>query len=619
MKKLIKTKIKKVFSSVLPLAFLFVTMCSGNIAHAAWTNINVLKNDGSAIDQDVKGGATVDYTGTIADSAGTATSSKGSIKYEAGILKLDGLDLTTTHGLIDATAGASEVLTIELVGDNKITSSAAAIKVTSGSIKFTGSGSLTITQGTAGSAISTVTAGNIEFAQTGKITIAQGAAAAAIGSVADLTLTSGTVQVAQTGSATAVNAGALCNLYGGLLTIDQQTNNSALASTGAFTMSEGNVTISQEGDSIAVNLAGSVTLTGGELNIIQASDKNAMYCTGSYNQSGGTVDIAQHGGDNALSFNDTFTMSGGMLTAISVADADGALHFKGDATISGGQIVAGINSSSNTSSDPIYLDASKTLTISKAAVASLNMGGPHGIGAGTGASIVVNKGSLIESFGNTNGIQLDVLALDNTVSWTAAVGAKVDGDHQLISVNTPTDLGTHKYVKLYNASTLAPATSVFDKNTAAKEHTEITVGLDLNSNKLTGISLGDTQLTSGKEFHENIAAGASDPSSVTFQVREFLDTLPVGTHTLTFAFDNSTTADFALEVVDTTNSGGAQAGDNAQGGANQAGDNAQGGNTSKKDTVPKTGDESNIMLYVMLLTAGLFSLVLASKKKLFSK
>lgn len=632
MKKLIKTKIKKVFSSILPLAFLFVTMFPGNIAQAAWSSINVLKNDGTAIDQDVKGGSTVDYTGRIANSAGTATSSAGKITYADDVLTLEGIDLTTTHGLIDATAGASEVLTIKLVGDNKITSSAAAIKVTSGSIKFTGDGSLTITQSSSYSAISTLTKGNIEFAQTGTISITATGDTSAITTAQatdTITVTSGTLSVNKSGqgsaleskglfklnggtvsltepggtSGAALSIGATCDITGGSLTIDQQSESSALESTGAFSISAGHVDIIQSGTvpgsatEAALVFSDTATVKGGSLTVSQSAAQDAIWADNAFSQTGGSINVT-HTGDSGsgLYFSNTAQFNGGTTSVTSTSSDDAAILSNNTAiTIDGGVVHA--NSSMNAN---------------------------YGITAGT-ENLTVTRG-VVEGHANTAGIDTNHLVLGD-YTWTVYAGQNADSV-RLLTQTSAADVvsalkaGGYDYVRIYNASTLAPATSVFDKNTAAKEHTEITVGLDLNGNKLTGIYRGSTELTSGKEFHENIAASASDPSSVTFQVREFLDTLPVGTHTLTFTFDNSTTADFTLEVVDTTSSGGStQTGDTAQSeGSNQAEDKTtQSDNTSNKTTTPKTGDESNIMLYVMLLTAGLFSLVLASKKKLFSK
>ena len=626
MKKLIKTKIKKAFSSILPLTFLFVTICSGNIAHADWTNINVLKPDGTAIDQDVKGGSTVTYNKEIANSAGTATSSTGKITYADDVLTLEGIDLTTSHGLINATADDNDVLTIKLVGDNKITSSAAAIKVTDGSIKFTGDGSLTITQSSGYSAISTSTAGNVEFAQTGTISITatgdtsaittaqatdtitvtsgtlsvnKSGQASALESKGPFKLNGGTVSLTETGgtSGAALSVGATCDITGGSLTIDQQSANSALEVTGAFTMPDGTVNINQSGNAIAVDFKSTATVSGGSLAVTQSANNHAVQFTGAFSQTGGSITTTNSGASGSgLYFSATAQFNGGTTSATSTTSAGDIIYGNNQAiTVNGGRVYANGSVNSN-----------------------------YGISAGS-AAVTITRG-VVEGHADVAGIDPNNLVLGD-YTWTVYAGQNADSV-RLLTQTSAADVvsalkaGGYDYVRIYNASTLAPATSVFDKNTAAKEHTEITVGLDLNGNKLTGISLGSTALTSGTEFHENIAASASDPSSVTFQVREFLDTLPVGTHTLTFTFDNSTTADFTLEVVDTTNSGGStQTEDTAQSeGSNQAEDKTtQSDNTSNKTTTPKTGDESNIMLYVMLLTAGLFSLVLASKKKLFSK
>ncbi len=591
MKKLIKTKIKKAFSSILPLTFLFVTICSGNIAHAAFSAVTALPDSTDAALTDISSGGTRNFTG-YNNSAGSA-GGKGTLAYDnsSSTLTLTDIDITTTNGVFAATGtGTTDVLTVKLVGDNKITSSKETIKVTSGSIKFTGDGSLTITQNTAGSAISTVTAGNIEFAQTGAITITQSADAYAISSAVNLTMASGNLTVKQSGNAQAVFIGGTGNTTGGTLTIIQTAAHGSLVSTGAFTQSGGNIVVTHSGDSAAVNFSSTFTMSGGSLAVTQSADKNAVQFTGAFSQTGGSITTTNSGASGSgLYFSDTAQFNGGKTSATSTTSSDDIIYGNNQAiTVNGGRVYA--NSSVNSD---------------------------YGITASF-AAVTITRG-VVEGYANVAGIDTDNLVLGD-YTWTVYAGNDKDSA-KLLTQTSAADVvsalkaGGYDYVRIYNAYTLAPATSVFDKNTAAKEHTEITVGLDLNGNKLTGISRGSTALTSGTEFHENIAAGASDPSSVTFQVREFLDTLPVGTHTLTFTFDNSTTADFTLEVVDTTNSAGStQTGNTAQSeGPNQAEDKTQSGN------VPKTGDESNIMLYIMLLTAGLFSLVLASKKKLFSK
>ena len=40
---------------------------------------------------------------------------------------------------------------------------------------------------------------------------------------------------------------------------------------------------------------------------------------------------------------------------------------------------------------------------------------------------------------------------------------------------------------------------------------------------------------------------------------------------------------------------------------------------NQKDQLPKTGDETSVMPYVLLLTAGLFTIIVATKKKIFCK
>ena len=582
MKKIIKTQIlKKLFSSVLPLTFLFVTMCQGNIAHAAFTTVNALPNSTDGSLTDIQSGGTRNFTG-YNNSTGKS-GGKGMLAYnnDTSTLTLTDIDISTTNGLFEATgSGAEDILIINLVGENKISSSKATIKLTSGSIKFTGSGSLTINQSGAYSAISTVTAGNIEFAQAGKIAITHGSNSAAIATTAatdSITITSGS------------------------LSVTKSDQGSAIESKGPFNLNGGTVKIEQTGDSIAVDLSKEVTVSGGTLTVSQSASKNAIKFASTYTQTLGSVIVNQAGSDNAMSFEGAFTMEGGYIESINTSDTQGALHFKDNASISGGRIKARINNETNTSS-PIYIESSKTLSIHGKSISSL--GGaksPYGIDGNSGSKIEIYKGQ-IEAFGNTNAINPTYLTISSDVDWTALVGASSSKTTE-IHPKTITDLGSYDYVKLYNPSTLASVSSVFDKNTTAKDHTEITVKLTLNGNKLSGISLGKTQLTSGKEFTENMAAGSSDIGSITFEVREFLDSLTVGTHTLTFAFDNGTSAAFSLQVVDSA----------------QSSDTTQSNDAAQKDEVPKTGDQSNVMLYVLLLSAGLFSIILANKKKLFNK
>ena len=148
MKKIIKTQIlKKLFSSVLPLTFLFVTMCPGNITHAAFTTVNALPNSTDGPLTNIQSSGTRNFTG-YNNSTGKS-GGKGMLAYnnDTSTLTLTDIDISTTNGLFEATGSSAEdILIINLVGENKISSSKVTIKLTSGSIKFTGSGSLTINQ-----------------------------------------------------------------------------------------------------------------------------------------------------------------------------------------------------------------------------------------------------------------------------------------------------------------------------------------------------------------------------------------------------------------------------------------------------------------------------------------
>ena len=544
---LIKSKlIKKVSIGILPLAFLFVTMCPNHIAHStAPTTVSILPANADGSLTEITNGQSRNYAtdGGYKDSTGAAGAGRGIISYSTaggiGVLTLNGVDLSTDNGLLTAAAGDGD-LDIVLVGTNSITSTKATIAATSNNIKFTGDGTLTISQNTAGSAIATATAGNIEFASTSGITLKQAAGASAINSVADVILTNGNVVVTQTGAADAVTVGGNTTINGGTLDITQNTTNASIKGTGTLDMTAGSfVTKNAGATGHGIDITGVVTLSGGSI----------------------------------------------------------------DATIT----------NANSTGIPLY--SAETITINGANVKAIGAAGhsSYGISNAGGKAITINKGSVIEALGNTNAIRTANLTLDETVTWTAMAGQTANTATKLAQTKgteivAALTAGGQDYVKLSNETTLDPTSSTFDKYTASKEHTEITVGLGLNGNTLSEIVAGDAALQVGRDYVLNY--NGADPVSVTFQVREYLETLPVGTHVLTFKFANGTTADFTLNVVDAT----PVATDNNSN-ANTAANTEQ----NQKDQLPKTGDETSVMPYVLLLTAGLFTIIIATKKKIFCK
>lgn len=539
---LIKSKlVRKVSIGILPVAFLFVTMCPNHIAHStAPTTVSILPDNADGALTTITNGQSRNYATAAGykDSTGAVGAGRGTISYSTtggtGVLTLNGVDLSTDNGLLTAAAGNGD-LEIVLVGTNSITSTKATIAATSNNIKFTGDGTLTISQNTAGSAISTTTGGNIEFASNSEITLKQAAAAAAIDSVADLVLTNGYVIVNQTGAIDAVKVGGNTTINGGTLDVTQNTTNASIKGTGTLDMASGAVVTKNAGATgNGIDITGAITLNGGAV----------------------------------------------------------------EATIT------------NTNSTGIPLYSAETITIDGANVKALGASGhsPYGISNPAGKTITINKSSVIEALGNTNAIRTENLTLDETVAWTAMAGQTADTATKLTQTKGSEIVASLKtngqdYVKLYNEATLDPTSSTFDKYTASKEHTEITVGLGLNGNTLSEIVPEDTALQVGRDYVLNY--NGADLVSVTFQVREYLETLPIGEHTLTFKFTNGTTSDFVINVVDTTP-------------ATTENNNA---NTeqNQKDQLPKTGDETSIMSYVLLLVAGLFTIVVANKKKIFCK
>lgn len=519
--------VKNVFAGVLPFALLLAIMTPMNIAQAAApTTVNILPEASDATLTAITNGQSRNYaTGAgHKDSTGKAGAGRGTISYSTtsgnGVLTLDGVDLTTTNGLISATGGTGD-LEIVLKGTNSITSDANTILATSNNLKFSGDGTLTISQNNAGKAISTTTAGNIDFASASNITLNQAAAGSAIDSVNDLVLTSGTVNVKQTGAADAVVVGGNSTINNGTLSITQDNANNAFNGTGTFNMKDGVLSTKNNG------------ATGNGLNV-----------TGAMNITGGTVD----------------------------------------------------SSIVNTTSTGLPMYGGNTITISSANVKAIGAAGtsPYGISNASGNAITINKGSMIEAVGNTNGIKPENLDIDNTVSWVAIVGQAADVAKRL-DVNKGSDIvtalknGGQDYVKLYNEVTLDPNSSIFDKDASSENHTEVTVALNLNGTGLTEILTNGTPLKIGTDYVLNY--NGTDLVSVTFQVREYLQNQDVGTHILNFKFNNGTTADFTLNVVDSS--------------------------LNKKDDLPKTGDTTNVMPYILLLTAGIFTIIMAVRKKIF--
>lgn len=535
MMSLIKLKtIKRIFIGLLPLAILLGMVCPGPVAQSvAPTTVSVLPAAADGALTQITDGQSRDYAASkgYKDSTGAASAGRGKISYSTtggtGVLTLDGVDLSTDNGLVTATGGNGD-LEIVLVGTNSITSNKSTIALTSNNVRFSGTGTLTISQNTAGSAISTTTAGNIDFATTADIALKQAAGAAAVSSAANITLTSGNVTVDQTGAADAVTA------------------------------------------------AGNVAINGGTLDINQGTTNAAMKVTGTFNMTNGAV-ITKNAGatGNGIDVTGTMTISGGMIDS-SITNA-------------------------NSTGIPIY--SAEDITISGANVKAMGSAGhsPYGISAATSKNIIINKGSAIEALGNTNAINPAHLTLDDTAAWTAMAGQTASTATKLTETKG-SDLvkamaaNGHDYVRLYNEVTLEPKSSTFDKYTASKDHTEITVAVNPNGTALSEIRLGNRPLQVGRDYVLNY--NGTDPVSVTFQVREYLETLAVDRHILTFSFNNGATADFVLNVVDTKP-------------VEQP--------VNNKDNLPKTGDETSILPQILLLTAGVFTIIIATKKRVLSK
>ena len=592
MKRLKKNKIfKKVFSSVLPLAFLFVTICSGNIAHAADIKIPVLKPDGSDV-EDMNLHDTRNFDGTTKNSEGTSDSSKGTIEFTqdaSGTLTLilKDMDLTVEgdHTFIDVVPSSTTidagVLQIELVGTNKFTlvgEDALFSKIDYAQAFFIGDGTLDIKMDSA-----LFVEGPSACTATGSVTFAQ----------------NGTINLSWSGDPNRNYAISIPNftVKNGTLNInDNSTTQAFWLSCNKFTISNGNLNINQTFGDIGIKTY-NFEMTGGAISINSgpgytnpAGDSGAsqnrasLYVTNLFKMEKGSINITSDSIDCACLYLDP--------TSSSTSSGDEKDNIF---VISGGRIDLKLTNPKNTH-PAFYFGNKNELVLEDGFISAIGgSASPYGIGGAASAKINI-KNAQIEAWGSQGALQTEMITLNPDLVWTALVGDN-SGSTTQIHPKTASDLDPYKYVKLSLASTLAPDTSVFNKNITSKERTDITVKLNLNGNKLTGIFLGDTQLTSGKEFIGNINAGSLTLDSVTFKVREFLDSLAVGTHTLTFAFDDGTSADFNLEVVDT----------------------AQSSDSTRKDQVPKTGDQSNVMLYVLLLTSGLFSIILANKKKLFNK
>ncbi len=493
--------LKKLFTGILPFTFLFGILFSKNIAYtAAPMAVSVLPQASDASLTAITNGQSRDYsTGQgFTDSTGAAKAGRGTISYsvagDKGILTLSGVDLTTTHGLISANGGNGS-LEIVLEGTNSITSNADTIVAKNTNVKFSGTGTLTINQNTAGTAISTAASGNLDFDLDSNITLNQAASESAIKLIEDLVLTKGTINVNQTGAEN------------------------------------------------AIGVTGNTTINGGVLNIAQNTDNNGLNSIGAIKMAGGTVDS--------------------LIT------------------------------NENSTGIPIY--SGDTITISSTNVRAIGARGnsPYGISNVPGKNITINKGSSVEAVGNTNAIMPGNLVIDDTVSWATNAGQSSDTAISLTETRG-TDVanalrsGGQDYVRIYSNINIDPKMAVFDKRPSTKGHTDIIVTLGLGGNELLDISEKGVPLTVGKNYILNY--NKTQVVSVTFPVRDNLDNLTTGDHVLTFRFNNGTTQDLTIRVI-----------------------NAGSGNIDK---LPKTGNSAIMTPYVLILMAGIFTVILLGKKSI---
>ncbi len=486
-----KAVTKKIFVSVVPMVFLFATLCATNVlcyASGEATIVRVLPDVVGRAFTEITEGQSIDYAseGEHKDSTGADGAGRGVISHsmigDKTVVTLDNVDITTDNGLLSASIGSGD-LEIVLNGSNSITSNKTTILTSNNNLRFVGSGTLTINQNTDDSAISTLSGGNIEFATNSEITINQSAADSAISASANLVVSSGNINILQTGNADAVAVG------------------------------------------------GDTTINGGSLNITQNSSDNAIQAAGSLSVTAGRL-------------------------ATNNADATGnGLNVEGEVNLTGGTIESIITNDST--GIPVY--ASEAIIINGANVRAIGAAGssPYGISTADGKNIVIHRGSVVEAVGNINAINPANLIIDDSVDWVAMAGQSAETASKLVEVNGSdiktaiTDAG-YDYVRLYNEIVLVPSSITYDRNTAAREHTEITVVLGFNGNMLTELVEGDRALQVGRDYVLNY--NGADLISVTFQVREYLETLGVGTHILTFKFNNGLTSNVAINVVDTANS-----------------------------------------------------------------
>lgn len=151
--------------------------------------------------------------------------------------------------------------------------------------------------------------------------------------------------------------------------------------------------------------------------------------------------------------------------------------------------------------------------------------------------------------GDTGGILLD--------DWTSVDGAKYDivkptlwqdANGRFIGLNHEVNLGTngtHVGTGGVANSSISPASSSFDKNTA--KQADIVITLTPNGNTLSGIRNGSVALVAGTDF---VTSG----NTVTLR-KSYLGTRSTGTTLLTFDFSAGTDPVLSVTVTDSTSSG----------------------------------------------------------------
>lgn len=342
----------------------------------------------------------------------------------------------------------------------------------------------------------------------------------------------------------------------GTLTISQNTDDSAISTLSGGNIefaTDSDITINQSAAASAINASGNITVTSGNVNVMQSGAAEAVAVGGDTTINGGALNITQNTANNALNTANSLNMVAGRLSTNNTGTSGNGLNVVGAINLTGGMIDSVIGETST----GIPIHGGETITINGANVRAIGAAGssPYGISTADGKNIVIHQGSVVEAVGNTNAINPANLTIDDNVDWVALAGQSAGTAARLAEVKgsdikrTITGSG-YDFVRLYNEIVLLPNAVTYDRNTAAREHTEITVVLGLNGNMLTEIAEGNTALQVGRDYVLNY--NGADLISVTFQVRESLETLAVGTHVLTFKFNNGTTADFALNVVDTS-------------------------------------------------------------------